>query len=70
MSSLKGLVFIEFDASSYVKNRVRMFELLDKFIKKVRPSNVVQVVIDSALNSVYIGKHYVLEYFLFHQLNY
>ena len=70
VNSPKGSVFIEsIDASSYVKSGAKMFELLDKFVKRIGPSNVVQVVTDSASNNVYAGKHYILDYFLF-QLNY
>ena len=57
VNNLKGTVFIEsIDASSYVKSGQKMFELLDKFIQKIRPENVIQVVTDSASNNVYAGK--------------
>ena len=56
VNSPKGTVFMEsIDASSFVKSGQKMFELLDKFVQKIGPENVVQVVTDSASNNVYAG---------------
>ena len=47
----KGSMFIEsVDASSYSKTGEKMCELISKFIEHIGPSNVVQVVTDSASN--------------------
>ncbi|KAL6582972.1 hypothetical protein OROMI_005050 [Orobanche minor] len=53
----RGSMFVEsVDASSYSHTGQKMFELLDRFIQKVGPDDVVQVVTDSASNNVLAGK--------------
>ncbi|TXG48622.1 hypothetical protein EZV62_024497 [Acer yangbiense] len=57
INSPKGSMFIEsVDASAYAKTGEKMFELFSKVVDKVGPSNVVQVVTDSASNNVLAGK--------------
>ena len=59
-------MFIEsVDASSYSKTGEKMCELISKFIEHIGPSNVVQVVTDSASNNVLAGNsliHLILAY--------
>ncbi|XP_050945491.1 uncharacterized protein LOC127150844 [Cucumis melo] len=51
-------MFIEsIDASSYVKDGKKMFELLDNFVERIGEANVVQVVTDSASANVMAGKN-------------
>ncbi|KAA0032567.1 uncharacterized protein E6C27_scaffold43053G00270 [Cucumis melo var. makuwa] len=53
----KGTMFIEsIDASSYVKDGKKMFELLDNFVERIGEANVVQVVTDSASANVMAGR--------------
>ncbi|TXG57054.1 hypothetical protein EZV62_018367 [Acer yangbiense] len=53
----KGSMFIKsVDALSYAKTGEKMFELLSKFMEKIGVNNVVQMVIDSALNNVLAGR--------------
>ncbi|KAL6514877.1 hypothetical protein OROGR_020456 [Orobanche gracilis] len=53
----RGSMFVEsVDASSYSHTGQKMFELLDRFIQRVGPDDVVQVVTDSASNNVLAGK--------------
>ncbi|XP_076889611.1 uncharacterized protein LOC143540433 [Bidens hawaiensis] len=53
----RGSMFIEsVDASSYSHTGENMFKLFDRFIKKIGPENVIQVVTDSASNNVSAGK--------------
>ena len=40
------------DASSMVKTRKKLFELLDSWVEEVGEANVVQVIIDNASNCV------------------
>ncbi|KAA0040972.1 uncharacterized protein E6C27_scaffold125G001750 [Cucumis melo var. makuwa] len=57
VNSPKGTMFIEsIDASSYVKDGKKMFELLDNFVERIGEANVVQVVTDSALANVMAGR--------------
>ncbi|KAA0032269.1 uncharacterized protein E5676_scaffold1327G00190 [Cucumis melo var. makuwa] len=44
------------DASSYVKDGKKMFELLDNFVERIGEANVVQVVTDSASANVMAGR--------------
>ncbi|TYK04958.1 hypothetical protein E5676_scaffold143G001770 [Cucumis melo var. makuwa] len=56
VNSPKGTMFIEsIDASSYVKDGKKMFELLDNFVERIGEANVVQVVTDSASANVMAG---------------
>ncbi|KAL7160918.1 hypothetical protein ACSBR2_041543 [Camellia fascicularis] len=49
----KETMFVELvDASSYSKDRKKLFKLLDKFVEKVEKENVVQVITDSAAANV------------------
>jgi hypothetical protein len=58
VNSSKGTVFMRFvDASAYSKTGDKMFELLRNFIEEIGPSNVVQVVTDSASNNVLAGNN-------------
>ena len=58
VNSPKGTMFIEsIDASSYVKDGKKMFELLDNFVERIGEANVVQVVTDSASANVMAGKN-------------
>ena len=58
VNSPKGTMFIEsIDASSYVKDGKKMFELLDNFVDRIGEANVVQVVTDSASANVMAGKN-------------
>lgn len=58
VNSPKGTMFIEsIDASSYVKDGKKMFELLDNFVDQIGEANVVQVVTDSASANVMAGKN-------------
>ncbi len=51
-------MFIEsIDASSFVKDGQKLFELLDKYVDLVGEANVVQVVTDSASANVLAGKN-------------
>ena len=53
-----GTMFIEsIDASGYVKDGLKMFELFDKYVEFIGAANVMQVVTDSAFNNVYAGKN-------------
>ncbi|XP_031739008.1 uncharacterized protein LOC116402801 [Cucumis sativus] len=53
VNSPKGTMFIEsIDASFYVKDGKKMFELLDNFVDQIGEANVVQVVTDSASANV------------------
>ncbi|KAL6513274.1 hypothetical protein OROGR_020760 [Orobanche gracilis] len=53
----RGSMFVEsVDASSYSHTGQKMFELLDRFIQRVGPDDVVQVVTGSASNNVLAGK--------------
>jgi hypothetical protein len=53
----RGSMFIEsVDASSYSHTGENMFKLFDRFINKVGPESVVQIVTDSASNNVFAGK--------------
>ncbi|KAA0041802.1 hypothetical protein E6C27_scaffold61G001320 [Cucumis melo var. makuwa] len=57
VNSPKGTMFIEsIDASSYVKDGKKMFELLDNFVERIGEANVVQVVTDSASANVMAGR--------------
>ncbi|KAK3229843.1 hypothetical protein Dsin_001724 [Dipteronia sinensis] len=57
INSPKGSMFMEsIDASAYAKTGEKLFELFSKVVEKVGPSNVVQVVTDSASNNVLAGK--------------
>ncbi|TYK16402.1 uncharacterized protein E5676_scaffold21G001970 [Cucumis melo var. makuwa] len=57
VNSPKGTMFIEsIDASSYVKDGKKMFELLDNFVECIGEANVVQVVIDSVSANVITGR--------------
>ncbi|XP_050940902.1 uncharacterized protein LOC127149443 [Cucumis melo] len=57
VNSPKGTMFIEsIDASSYVKDGKKMFELLDNFVERIGEANVVQVVTDSASTNVMAGR--------------
>ena len=58
VNSPKDTMFIEsIDASSYVKDGKKMFELLDNFADWIGEANVVQVVTDSASANVMAGKN-------------
>ena len=58
VNSPKGTMFIEsINASSYVKDGKKMFELLDNFVDRIGEANVVQVVTDSASANVMAGKN-------------
>ncbi len=51
VNSPKGIVFIEsINASEYSKTGDKMYELLNRFVKRVEEANVVQVVTDNASN--------------------
>ncbi|KAK8970811.1 hypothetical protein KSP40_PGU013540 [Platanthera guangdongensis] len=53
VNSPKGTFFLEsVDASDYANTGERMFELLDRVVKRVGEANVVQVITDSASNNV------------------
>ena len=53
----KGSMFIRsIDTSSYAKDVVKIFQLLDQFIEEVGETNVVQVVTDNASANVLAGK--------------
>ncbi|KAA0052326.1 hypothetical protein E5676_scaffold113G001490 [Cucumis melo var. makuwa] len=57
VNSPKGTMFIEsIDASSYVKDEKKMFELLDNFVERIGEANVVQVVTDNASANVMAGR--------------
>ncbi|TXG73396.1 hypothetical protein EZV62_001975 [Acer yangbiense] len=57
INSPKGSMFMEsIDVSAYAKTGEKMFELFSKVVDKIGPSNVVQVVTDSASNNVLAGK--------------
>lgn len=52
----RGSVFIEsVDASSYSHTGENLFKLFDRFIQKVGPDDVIQIVTDSASNNVLAG---------------
>lgn len=52
-----GSMFLEsVDASSYSHTGENMFKLFDAFIIKAGPSEVVQIITDSASNNVFAGK--------------
>ena len=58
VNSPKGTMFIEsIDASSYVKDGKKMFELFDNFVDRIGEANVGQVVTDSASVNVMAGKN-------------
>ena len=46
------------NASSMIKTREKMFELLDKWVDQVDEKNVVQVIIDSHLSYKMAGNKY------------
>ncbi|KAL7222083.1 hypothetical protein ACSBR1_023905 [Camellia fascicularis] len=49
----RGTMFVEsVNASSYSKDGRKLFELLEKFVEKVRKENVAQVITDSAAANV------------------
>ncbi|RWR76250.1 hypothetical protein CKAN_00468400 [Cinnamomum micranthum f. kanehirae] len=49
----KGTMFVEsIDASSYSKDAEKMFQLIEKFVERIREANVVQIVTDSAAATV------------------
>lgn len=57
----KGTMFIKsIDASSFVKDGQKLFELLDKYVDLVGEANVVQVVTDSASANVLAGNIFFL----------
>ena len=65
INSPKGSMFIEsVDASSYAKTGEKMFELFSKVVDKFGPSNVVQVITDSASNNVLAGKYLIVIVFM------
>lgn len=52
----KGSFFIEsIDATSYPKTGEKIYEILCEYVEMVGPSNVVQIVTDSALNNKFAG---------------
>ena len=58
VNSPKGTMFIEsIDASSYVKDGKKMFELFDNFVDRIGEANVGQVVTDIASANVMAGKN-------------
>ena len=53
VNSSRGTMFMKsIDASSMVKTRKKLFELLDSWVEEVGEANVVQVIIDNASNYV------------------
>lgn len=53
----KRSFFIEsIDASSYSKTREKIYELLSQYVEMVGPSNVVQIVTDSASNNKFAAQ--------------
>ncbi|XP_052210470.1 uncharacterized protein LOC127813510 isoform X1 [Diospyros lotus] len=53
----KGSMFIRsIDTSSYAKDAVKIFQLLDQFVEEVGEANVVQVVTDNASANILVGK--------------
>ena len=53
------------DASSMIKIREKMFELLDKWIKQVGEKNVIQVITDNYSSYVMASnKYYFLNFYL------
>ncbi|XP_059667593.1 uncharacterized protein LOC132313007 isoform X2 [Cornus florida] len=53
----KGTMFIEsIDASSYIEHDVKMFQLLDRFVKHIGVANVVQVITDTASSNIVAGR--------------
>ena len=53
------------DASSMIKTREKMFELLDKWVEQVDEENVIQVIIDNHSIYVMVGnKYYFLNFYL------
>ena len=56
VNSSRGTMFMKsIDASSMVKTREQLFELLDSLVEEVGKTNVVQVIIDNASNYVAVG---------------
>ena len=53
VNSSRGTMFMKsIDASSMVKMRDKLFELLDSWVEEVGEANIVQVIIDNASNYV------------------
>lgn len=56
VNSPRGTVFLDtVDTSSYSKTGARLFELMSKFIERIGPKNVIQVVTDNGSNFVLAG---------------
>ena len=52
------------DASSMIKTREKMFELLDKWVEQVGEENVIQVITDNHSSYVMAGnKYYFLNFY-------
>ncbi|XP_052171981.1 uncharacterized protein LOC127787936 [Diospyros lotus] len=57
VNSPKGSVFIEsIDTSSYAKDGMKLYQLLDRFVEDIGETNVVQVVTDNASANVLAGE--------------
>ena len=54
------------DASSMIKTKEKMFELLDKWVEQVGEKNVIQVIIDNHSSYVVMtgNKYYFLNFYL------
>ena len=63
----KGTMFMQsIDASSMIKTKEKMFELLDKWVEQVGEKNVIQVIIDNHSSYVVMtgNKYYFLNFYL------
>ncbi|XP_059645586.1 uncharacterized protein LOC132287100 [Cornus florida] len=57
VNSPRGTMFIEsIDTSSFSKDGDKMFDLLNKFVNRIRVANVIQVVTDSESSNKYAGR--------------
>ncbi|RVW64249.1 hypothetical protein CK203_046332 [Vitis vinifera] len=56
----EGTMFMQsIDASSMIKTKEKMFELLDKWVEQVGEKNVIQVIIDNHSSYVVMTAHYL-----------
>ncbi|KAF8413281.1 hypothetical protein HHK36_001257 [Tetracentron sinense] len=63
VSSPSGTFFHKsVDASSYIKNTKCLSDLFDSVIQDFGPENVVQIIVDNALNYVGVGNHILQNY--------
>ena len=56
-----GTMFVKsIDASSFVKSRDKIYDLLDNFVEEIGEQNIVQIITDNGSNYVLAGNIHLL----------